>query len=226
MSTSLSFLLDEVTPLLERVKTFAQAQGIALVAARAVGGLVKDHLYGLDAQRHRYGDHFYRQAGDSVTALADQRGAIVSVTQLGFRLRFFGTSGLPGGALRPKNGTYLTIPAAPEAYGHRAREFNDLDFAIVENPDTGSLQPALVRRAQTVIKHRRVKTKEGVTFKATAVMSLLPAVMYWLTRSVTQAADPTVLPYSELMQARALEAARARLLRLATRGQLQNPENN
>lgn len=219
MSTSVTILFDEVTPLLERVKTAAQAQGIALVAARAVGGLVKEHLYGLDAQRHRFGNHFYRQAGDSVTALADQRGAIVSVTHLGFRQRFY------GGTIRPKNGTYLTIPAAPEAHGKRAREFNDLDFAVVENPETGALQPALVRRAQTAIKFRRVKTAEGVRLKAKPVATLMPEVMFWLTRSVTQAADPSVLPYSEHMQARALEAARARLLRLATRGQLQNPES-
>lgn len=224
MSTATTILLDEATPLLERVQSATQARGLALVAARAVGGLVKEHLYGLDAQRHRFGNHFYRQAGDSVTTSADSRGAVVSISQLGFRQRFF------GGTIRAKNVRYLTIPAAPEAYGHRAREFNDLDFAIVENPETGALQPALVRRAQTKIKHRRVKTKDGgVTFKASSVATLLPEVMYWLTPKVEQDADPTVLPYNEQMSARAADAVKTRLARLAIReaqaGGYQDGEN-
>lgn len=209
-----TILFDEITPLLERVQTAAQAQGVALVAARAVGGLVKEHLYGLDAQRHQFGNHFYRQAGDSVSTGADSRGAIVSISQLGFAQRFY------GGTIRAKNVNYLTIPASPEAYGKRAREFNDLDFAFAEDPETGALRPALVRRAQTRIRHRRVKTAEGITFKASAVASLLPDVMFWLVRSVTQRADPTVLPYPEQMSLRAVQAARDRLLHLATRGQL------
>src|SRR5437868_1753608 len=129
--SGVGIVLDEVTPLLERVKTAAAAQGLALVAARAVGGLVKEHLYGLDGQRHRFGNHYYRQAGDSVTTGIVPQGAVVSINQIGFRQR------LLGGRIAAKAGKYLTIPAAPEAYGHRAREFNDLDFAIVENPATG-----------------------------------------------------------------------------------------
>ncbi len=222
--SGVAILLDEATPLLERVKTAAAAQGLALVAARAVGGLVKEHLYGLDGQRHQFGNHYYRQAADSVTTGVVPQGAVVSVGQIGFRQRLF------GGRITAKNAKYLTIPAAPEAYGHRAREFNDLDFAIVENPETGSLQPALVRRAQTKIRHRRVKTKGGITFKASAVATLMPEVMYWLVRSVDQEADPSVLPYGEQMTARAIAAMETRLTRLAVRqaqsGGYQNPENN
>jgi hypothetical protein len=206
-----TIILDEATPLLDRVQTAAAAQGIALVAARAVGGLVKEHLYGLDSQRHRFGNHFYRQAADSVTTGVLPQGAVVSITQTGFRQRLF------GGTIRAKNVRNLAIPASPEAYGKRPREFSDLDFAIVENPDTGALQPALVRRAQTVIKHRRVRTKEGITFRATGVMSLLPEIMFWLTPSVDQEADPSVLPYREQMKTRAMDAVQTRINRLVTR---------
>ena len=41
--------------------------------------------------------------------------------------------------------------------------------------------------------------------------------MYWLTRSVTQKADPTVLPHGPHMAARATDAMKARLLRLTQR---------
>lgn len=221
--SGVAFVIDEVTPLLERVKTAAAAQGLALVAARAVGGLVKEHLYGLDVERHQFGRHFYRQAGDSVTTGVVPQGAVVSVTQTGFRQRLF------GGTIRAKNSRYLTIPAAPEAHGKRAREFNDLDFAVVENPETGALQPALVRRAQTLIKYRRVKGAAGVTLQAKPVATLMPEVMYWLTPSVTQEADPSVLPYGEQMSVRATDAIKNRFARLALREARQDgyePQSN
>ena len=209
--SGVTLITDEITPLLARVQTEAQAKGLALVGARAVGSLVKEHLYGLDGQRHQFGNHFYRQAGDSVTAGIVPQGAAVSITQTGFRQRLF------GGTIRAKHAKFLTIPAAPEAVGHRAREFNDLDFAYAVNPATGSLQPALVRRPQTTIKHRRVKGAGGVTFKASAVATIAPLVMYWLTPSVTQEADPSVLPYGEQMAGRAVAAIKTRLLRLSDR---------
>lgn len=213
-----TILLDEVTPLLERVKTEAQARGLALVAARAVGGLVKDHLYGLDQQRHRYGSHFYRQAADSVTTGAAPEGAVVSITQLGFRQRLF------GGTIRPKNVRYLTLPAHPDAFGKRAREFNDLDFAYRVNPATGALQPCLIRRAQTSIRYRRTKGKDGVVrLKVAAVTSLQAEVMFWLVKSVSQPADPSVLPHGEQMSARAVGAIKTALLRPALREARKNP---
>jgi hypothetical protein len=204
--------LDEATPLLERVKSVAAAKGLALVGARAVGSLVKEHLYGLDSQRHRYGNHYYMQAGDSVASAIVPQGAVVTITQIGFRQRLF------GGTITAKNVTYLTIPVAPEAFGHRAREFPDLDFAIVHDPDTDTMRPALVRRAQTKIRHRRVKGEGGaVNFKATAVATLMPEIMYWLVRSVDQQPDPTVLPYGEQMAQVATDAIQTRLNRLGTR---------
>ncbi len=210
--SGVSILLDEVTPLLDRVKTAAQAKGLALVGARAVGGLVKDHLYGLDGQRHRFGNHYYRQAGDSVTTGIAEKGAVVSITQIGFRQRLF------GGTIRAKNVRNLTIPAHPDAVGKRAGEFNDLDFSLQVNPRTGALQACLVRRAQTTIKFRRRKGKDGTAvLKAAPVATLAPEVMYWLTPSVTQDADPTVLPYAEQMSGRAVGAIKTRLTRLAVR---------
>lgn len=219
--SGVSILVDEATPLLERVKTAAAAQGIALAGARAVAGLVKEHLYGLDAQRHTFGNHYYRQAGDSVTTAKVPAGAVVSITQIGIRQRLF------GGTIRAKNAKLLTIPAHPDAVGKRAREFNDLDFSFQVNPKTGSLQPCLVRRAQTTLRYSRRKAKDGgVKVSVRAVATLQPEVMFWLTPSVTQEADPTVLPYAEQMQLRAVQAMGRRFQRLQGRAGGGETENN
>jgi hypothetical protein len=209
---SVSIVLDEATPLLEAVQNEAQAKGLALVAARAVGGLVREHLYGLDSARHRGGRHFYRQAGDSVHSAEAPQGAIVSITHLGFRQR------LLGGTIRARNAKNLTIPATAEAQGKRAGEFNDLDWALAHNPKTGALQPALVRRPQTVIRYSRRKNAEGgVSLRARGVMTLLPEVMFWLTPSVEQRADRSVLPRDQDINATALGAIERRFLRLKGR---------
>ena len=220
--SGVNILLDEVTPLLERCRTAAQAQGLALVGARAVGILVKDHLYGLDSQRHQFGRHYYRQAGDSVTARAVPQGASVNITQIGIRQRLF------GGDIYPRKARMLTIPACPEAYGMRAGEFNDLDIRRVLNPKTGQLQLALVRRASTAIAFRRRKQKDG-TIKTFVHPSELREVkvMFWLVRHVYQKPDPTVLPYTEQMTLRAVDAIKTRFVRLAQRqGNQPNGGNN
>lgn len=73
-----------------------------------------------------------------------------------------------GGTIQARPGGFLTIPAIAIAYGKRAREF---DLRLVVFGDTGLA--ALV-------------SKTGAGDEGD--------VYYWLVRSVTQAADPTVLP--------------------------------
>lgn len=207
--SAVTITVDEVSPLMQRLTTAAQAQGLALVGARAAAGLVREHLYGLDAQRHRGGNHFYRQAADSVGTARVPAGAAVTITQQGFAQRLF------GGTIRAKPGRALTIPEDDAALGRRAREFNDLDLERVINPRTGALQMALVRRASTAISFTRRKQKDG-SIKVTVKPGELQGgeVMYWLAREVTQKPDPTVLPHAEHMSARATDAMQARLLRI------------
>lgn len=78
---------------------------------------------------------------------------------------------LLGGEIHAKPGHNLTIPAIAEAYGHRATEFDFLHFIMFKS---GSKALA----AHTKEDHR---------------------VWYWLVESVTQEADPTVLPTEEAM---------------------------
>lgn len=203
---------DTASLLLDRLQSAAQASGLALVGARAVGGLIKEHLYGLDRERHRSGKHFYRAAGDSVRTVGAGTGvASVSITQLGFRQRLF------GGTIVPRNGrTYLTIPASPEAVGMRAGEFSDLRFTMAYD-ERGAIRPALVRPVSQAVSFIRRKRKDGSIKTTIKPGELRGGVMFWLVRKVTQRADPTVLPYAEQMGVRANAAIKAEVLRLTTR---------
>jgi hypothetical protein len=84
-------------------------------------------------------------------------------------------------------GTYLTIPATEEAYGHTAREFN-LKFAIVN--DGGFQRPALV--AQRSVAAEVTQTRAG-KYKHTAD-EIGQVVFYWLVRQVHQEPDPNTIP--------------------------------
>ena len=93
-----------------------------------------------------------------------------------------------GGTIRPKNAANLTIPARAEAYGHRAREFDFLKMVVFP-----SGVKALIDRAED--------PHEG-------------SVYYWLVKSATQTADPSVLPKEGEMIDPALERASEYLTRL------------
>ncbi len=201
---------------LDRVKNAAQAAGLALVGARAVAVVTKDHLVQLDQERHRYGRHYYLQAARSVASRAVFGAAsglaLVTVSQIGIRQR------VNGGTIVPKGGRkFLTLPEAPEAHAKRAREFSDLDFAMALD-ENGSLRPALVQRASTAITITRRKKKDG-TVKFTVKPGEVQGgkVMFWLARRVKQRPDPTVLPPEPLVRATATEAIHRRVVRLETR---------
>jgi hypothetical protein len=76
-----------------------------------------------------------------------------------------------GGTINARPGSYLTIPALAIAYARRAREF-DLRFVIFKSTGLAAL---LLKGAPS---------DEG-------------SVYYWLVKSVTQKADPTIIPTDE-----------------------------
>jgi hypothetical protein len=206
---------DDISSLLERVKDAAAAKGLTLVMGRAVANQVRDHLVALNAERHRYGRNYYAQAARSVGVRATEGFALVTISQVGIRQRYY------GGTIVPRTKRYLTIPARPEAYGMRAGEFNDLDFTMVLDPKSGNLRAALVRRASSSISIVKRKRKDGsFSFKTKATdFNAGGVVMFWLVRKVSQAADPSVLPTREEMLETAFTAGKRRLDRLAERAQ-------
>lgn len=152
--------------------------------------------------------NFYAQAARGTSSEMRPNGFAVSVNQVGIRQRFF------GGTITPKGGKkYLTIPMRAEAYGRRARDFNNLRFAMV--PGIG---PALVEANATLIR----RTKKGFVpasrggsgythlfgemegVKASSVSggdygNTGGGVMYRLVRKVQQRPDPSVLPSREAL---------------------------
>lgn len=213
--SGVTVLIDEVSPLLNRLRDASAAQGMALVGARAAANLVRAHLFDLNTSRHKHGRNYYAQAARSVNTRLAPQGAAVTVSQLGLRLR------LLGGVVRPVNAKMLTIPDenAPEAHGVRAREFNDLDRQLVTNPKTGRLQWALVRRPSTAIRFARRKRADGSIATTVRPGELREGkVMYWLVRKTTHKADPTVLPTGPAMTGAAVGAIKLRFVRLRQRG--------
>lgn len=119
---------------------------------------------------------FYTEARDKTQepqVVSD--GVVISIDQEGLAQRYF------GGDIEARPGSFLTIPARGEAYGHRAREFSNLK--LVRFP-TGIY--ALVDRDE--------EPQEG-------------GVYYWLVRSVHQHGDPDILPSEEDLTGAALTSA-------------------
>ncbi len=152
--------------------------GVKKVVGRAVANRLRQHFFTLNRERpNRLGGrrtNFYSQAARSVQQPEIQTdGVRVSINHVGLAQR------LLGGTLHPVHSTYLTIPARAEAYGKRAREFNDLEILW------GRRGPiALVQRNHT----RLGRGKKGRPSEQGG------GVFFWLVKSVTQNPDPTVLP--------------------------------
>lgn len=168
------------SPQIDKFKPINMA-AVAKVGGRAGANKLREYFFSLDKSRaNQLGGartHFYSQVARSVQQpqLSDD-GAKISINHIGAAQRYF------GGVIEAKNSKYLTIPARKEAYGKRAREFNDLEVLW------GKRGPiALVQRQQTQI----TKGQRGKKDTHQKVGSL---VLFWLVRRVVQKADPTVLP--------------------------------
>jgi len=175
---------DGATPVVRAAMEGLRARNINAVLARAAVNFTREYLFRLDRERpNKMSDrrtHFFAQGarGTHSTILAD--GFVVSINQVGFRQR------LEGGTIKPRVAKLLTIPAHPEAYGRRAREFNDLRFVVLGG------YPALVKAEQSEVRFGRQKKDKSRT--VTRGRRTGGEVYYWLARSVTQKGDRSVLP--------------------------------
>lgn len=202
---------DGATPAVREVIEGLAPARVNAVVGRAGVNVTREHLFRLNGERaNALGGkrtNFYAQAARSVNYTVNDRGPLVGVNHVGIRQRLF------GGTIVPKGGKkYLTIPMRAEAYGRRAREFDNLRFAMV--PGFG---PALVEADATRLRQARSK-RGGVSttrFKSAGEMGGL--VMFRLVRKVTQRPDPTVMPSVETYQAAVVDAGRSYMERLAER---------
>ncbi len=216
--SGVTFVIDQATPLLERVRSAAAAKSLAMVGGRAVGTLLRDHLVALNSDRHRYGRNYYARAARSVTVQLVPTGVAVSVTQIGFRQRLLGgriTAGANGSGKQ-----FLTIPAdgVPDAYSETAAEHHDLQIAKRVNPKNGRLMWCLVRNLSTPISIRRRKQKDGtIKTKIDAGAVQGGEVVFWLVHSVNQKPDPSVMPTDAAISSTAMEAITAELTNIGGR---------
>ena len=195
---------DQATPLLKATEAKIAPATVAKVAGRAGQNFVRGHFTRLDSARpNRLAGkrtHFYSKAKAGTTYKADATGATVSVNQVGIRQR------IEGGVILPKKpGGFLTIPARAEAYGRRAREFNNLKVLF----GRGGQPVALVVADATEVR----ATKKG--FKSRGEVG--GGVMYWLVKRVDQKADPSVMPNLARMKD-AIVAALGQLVRIRPSG--------
>lgn len=149
-------------------------------AANAVAILVRSHLSKLASWKHQTAERlgaqptdFFGKASTRTSPNAtDNGGEVVIAAPLG---RAFHDV-----EIRPKNWKYLTIPAAPEAYGKRASILADHGWSLY------------------MPKGKRFITgyKKGVGSK----------ILYWLCESVKQEQDRSLLPSDEDIHRVAAEA--------------------
>jgi len=167
-----------------RVISAMQPARTGPVMGRAVVNLERAHLF--EANRTRPNalggrrTNFYAQAARATSfALDGDDAVIVSISQIGIRQRYY------GGTIRAKKSKFLTIPVAPEAYGKRAREFQNLELVFGPNGVPWALATKGDRRVQIT------QNAKGKTVKK--MIGRRGVILFRLVKSVTQAADPSVL---------------------------------
>lgn len=195
---------DQVSPALQGLRQ-VPANVLPAIGA-AVAKLFQQHYLAKPPNRMGWpSTNFWADAARSTTwAVEGVESVKVSTTKQGLLQRF------KGGVIRAVNSKFLTIPARAEAYGRRAREFNDL-VAIFDKNGGGML----VQAQQSALTFGR-KRKDG-SRKVTA-REIGGAVFYWLRKSVNQDADPSVIPTDEQIGATALDQVQRAVQRALERG--------
>ena len=118
MSFSIIIARDEIGPAARRLQIGLQPDRLFPIVGRSGVNTIREHLFGLNQTRpNAMGGartNFYASAarGTHFDAVAD--GVKISINQVGMAQRYF------GGVITAKKVKLLTIPACPEAYGHRA----------------------------------------------------------------------------------------------------------
>lgn len=195
------------SPVILQTALAAHPDQLLPVAGRAVANLWRAYLVTLNSDRHREGGrNFYFQASRAVTYTVVGGVLFVSNNQQGMAQRFYG-----GPIVAGSNGSgvkWLTLPARQEAYGHRAREFNDLVFVKLRDD-----LAMLVQRDREAGDTARRSITRRTAETARTVAGQGGLVFYWLVKQVDQEADPTVMPTEDQIRTAATTAMMAVLAR-------------
>ena len=195
MSVTVEFKVKDTgtAALDERMQTLDPARLAPRVGA-AVQLLWQRHFLTLGPNKRGWPTtNFWPGAARATSWAPTPDGVRITVNQIGGRQRYY------GGTISAVRARALTIPISPDAYGKRASEFTGLFLLKTKR---GAY---LVRYADQVSSSgssgkRRCKGNEGK--RARAALQFL----FKLQASVTQAADPNVLPEPSVTMGTAKQA--------------------
>lgn len=180
-----------------RVKAALHPRRVGAVAGRAATNVLRAHLFARNADKpNALGGkrtNYYAQAARSTSYAFDGDDAVVvSINQIGIRLRYY------GGTVKPRTAKFLTIPVAPEAHGKRAREFGNLELVFGEGGQPIALATKGDRRVQITANAKGKLVKKVVGRRG--------VILYRLAKSATFAADPSVLPLPDVLMGGVISA--------------------
>lgn len=181
--------------------TYDPARLIGLFG-EAVQGAVQDNLNALDeSSPNKMGGertHWYAQAADSTVLEIEGDTAVISVTQIGAALRYYGgvvEAGANASSYSGQPTRFLTIPASPESYGKRAADMGPLKVLWGRNGPYALARDFGGRNEQS----RAERAAAGYNGPGRGFGAGDTEILYWLKESVVIPADSRLLPTSDAM---------------------------
>lgn len=189
---------DDVSQRLHNLQTPQAKRRVDQRMGLALKRLVQENLIRKGPNKNFPGatTGFWGRAAAATSLTVDNDGPTVTIAQQGVAQRYH------GGTITARESKYLTIPVSAEAYGRRAREFDDLDV-MIRRPGGGPPRAVALGRKEilTVPGENGLRKEEKWD------------VLYILKPSVVQEADPTVLPPKDATQKAVNEAAEKQIQR-------------
>lgn len=177
---------DKATPALNRSIAFLQGDDLKNLVGRMAVNAFGANFENKNLIPNAIGGprtNYYSDAAKATNFSVSGDTVTITVAQVGIALHYYGGTITPGknnSYLGNGSTKYLTIPARPEAHGKRASDFPDL---VVLWGKKGPYGLGIVE-------------KVGV-----GVLAGKPTnqVYFWLVKSATIAADPTIVPSQEAL---------------------------
>ena len=193
LDVNLTITADTLSPSLRLTADGMAVSRILPVIARSVRNSMRENFDALEDERpNQLGGtrtHYYSRARALTSYYIEGDSAVVFTTKVGTNLRYYGgtvEAGANPSYITGQPTKYLTIPATAESYGKRAADFPELEVLWGRNGPYGLGR--VTRRTIT----------RGDSFGVSHAQSV--EVLFWLRKSVTVPADPSMLPDASVVE--------------------------